>query len=51
MPNGSKGAVTQLFQLENTQHPKKKLMVRIKIDFDGPGGHVTEQAQVSAFPQ
>jgi hypothetical protein len=50
IPAHSSGAVTQQLKLNNTLHGKKKLLIRVKIDYKINGQPQTEQAQISQFP-
>lgn len=43
-------AVSQKLSLNNSQHGKKKLAIRVKIDYNTAGKHVTEQTQFDKFP-
>ena len=51
IPAGSNGQVTQQLKLNNTLHGKKKLLIRVKIDYKVNGVAQTEVAQINQFPE
>ena len=51
IPAGSNGAVTQKLVLNNTLHGKKKMVIRVKIDYKVQGQPHTETAQIAKFPE
>ena len=50
IPAHSNGRVTQTFVLTNSQHGKKKLQIRVKIDYNN-GAPVSEVATIAKFPE
>jgi len=51
IPPHSSGAVTQKLVLTNSMHGKKKIVIRIKVDYKINGQPKTETAQISKFPE
>lgn len=51
IPAGSNGVVTQQLKLNNTLHGKKKLLIRVKIDYKVNGVTQSEVAQIAKFPE
>lgn len=51
IPAGSNGVVTQKLVLNNTLHGKKKMVIRVKIDYKAQGQPHTETAQIAKFPE
>jgi AP-1 complex subunit gamma-1 len=47
---GSSGSVKQLFQLANSMHGQKPIVLRVKIDYNTMGRAVSETGQVDNFP-
>jgi len=42
--------VTQTLHLENTAHGQKRLLIRVRIDYQVNGQHLSEQAQIDNLP-
>jgi AP-1 complex subunit gamma-1 len=51
VPAGNSGRTTQVFQLENTMHGSKPLMIRCKLDYKLDGNTLSEQFQVDNFDE
>jgi AP-1 complex subunit gamma-1 len=50
IPAQSTKQVTQQLTLNNSMHGKKKLLIRVKIDYKANGQPVTETTQIGKFP-
>jgi AP-1 complex subunit gamma-1 len=46
----SSPAVTQVIRLENTQHGKKKIIIKVRLNYQINGQSVVEDTQISQFP-
>lgn len=47
VPPGSAGVVTQLVKLTNSLHGQKPLLLKLKVDYVGGGGPVSDLVDVT----
>lgn len=51
LPASGDGSITQKLKVSNSQHGKKSLVMRIRINYEANGKDVLEDGQISNFPR